>query len=160
MDIPVRRAFPALFQSPTVFPREPFWTQIHTHTHLTALCPGPPGWAGTRKVKPIWILLEQEWQWNQLEHMQVCTLLQTDNHASTHHSVFYRPDALPVAHPTVSMHWRLILNTNTHMLIRMPQRTNATWVWQTFPDHEKRRQNAVLCYYNNAISVLTQLPNI
>ena len=32
----------------------------HTHTHLTALCPGLPRWAGTRKVKPIWILLEQE----------------------------------------------------------------------------------------------------
>ena len=32
----------------------------HTHTRLTALCPGLPGWAGTRKVKPIWILLEQE----------------------------------------------------------------------------------------------------
>ena len=31
-----------------------------THTHLTTLCPGLPGWAGTRKVKPIWILLEQE----------------------------------------------------------------------------------------------------
>ena len=31
-----------------------------THTRLTALCPGLPGWAGTRKVKPIWILLEQE----------------------------------------------------------------------------------------------------
>jgi len=27
---------------------------------LTALCPGLPGWAGTRKVKPIWILLDQE----------------------------------------------------------------------------------------------------
>ena len=27
---------------------------------LTALCPGLPRWAGTRKVKPIWILLEQE----------------------------------------------------------------------------------------------------
>ena len=25
-----------------------------------ALCPGLPGWAGTRKVKPIWILLKQE----------------------------------------------------------------------------------------------------
>jgi len=25
-----------------------------------ALCPDLPGWAGTRKVKPIWILLEQE----------------------------------------------------------------------------------------------------
>ena len=35
-------------------------THIHTHTRLTALCPGLPGWAGTRKVKPIWILLKQE----------------------------------------------------------------------------------------------------
>ena len=32
----------------------------HTHTRLTALCPGQPGWAGTRKVNPIWILLKQE----------------------------------------------------------------------------------------------------
>jgi len=24
-----------------------------------------------------------DWQWHQLGHMQVCTLLQTDNHAST-----------------------------------------------------------------------------
>jgi len=32
----------------------------HTHTRLTALFPGLPGWAGTRKVKPIWILLKQE----------------------------------------------------------------------------------------------------
>jgi len=23
------------------------------------------------------------WQWHQLDHMQVCTFLQTDNHAST-----------------------------------------------------------------------------
>jgi len=29
----------------------------HTHTCLTTLCPGLPGWAGTRKVKPIRILL-------------------------------------------------------------------------------------------------------
>jgi len=26
---------------------------------------------------------ESEWQWHQLGHMQVCTSLQTDNHAST-----------------------------------------------------------------------------
>ena len=32
----------------------------HTHTRLMALCPGLPGWASTRKVKPIWILLKQE----------------------------------------------------------------------------------------------------
>jgi len=26
---------------------------------------------------------DSEWQWHQLDHMQVCTLLQADNHAST-----------------------------------------------------------------------------
>ena len=26
---------------------------------------------------------DSEWQWHQLGHMQVCTLLQTENHAST-----------------------------------------------------------------------------
>jgi len=35
-------------------------THTHTHTRLMALCPGLPGWAGTSKVKPIWILLKQE----------------------------------------------------------------------------------------------------
>jgi len=32
----------------------------NTHTHLTALFPGLPGRACTRKVKAIWILLKQE----------------------------------------------------------------------------------------------------
>jgi len=35
-------------------------THTHTHARLTAICPGLPGWASTRKVKPIWILLKQE----------------------------------------------------------------------------------------------------
>ena len=35
-------------------------THTHTHTRLTALCPGLPGWASTRRVKPIWILLKHE----------------------------------------------------------------------------------------------------
>ena len=33
-------------------------THTNTHTRLMALFPGLPGWAGTRKVKPIWILLK------------------------------------------------------------------------------------------------------
>jgi len=45
---------------------------------------------------------DSEWQWNQLGRMQVCTTLQTDNQNNTHHSVFYRPDALPAAQPTAS----------------------------------------------------------
>jgi len=38
------------------------------------------------------------WQWHQLDHMQIiCTLLQTDNHASISPLSFYWPDALPAA---------------------------------------------------------------
>ena len=52
---------------------------------------------------------DSEWQRHQLGHMQVCTSLQTDNHASRQHpttQLFYRPDALPAAQPTASKHWR------------------------------------------------------
>ena len=45
-----------------------------------------------------------EWQWHQLGHMQVCTSLQTDNHASTPWLLFFRLDALPAAQPTASKH--------------------------------------------------------
>ena len=47
---------------------------------------------------------DSEWQWHQLGHMQVCTSLQTDDHASTPPLSFYRPDALPAAQPTASKH--------------------------------------------------------
>ena len=49
---------------------------------------------------------DSEWQWNPLGHMQVCTLLQTDNHASTPPLIFLqaRPDALSATQPTVSKH--------------------------------------------------------
>ena len=47
----------------TIFKSAPRSRQItiqHTHTRLTALCPGLPGSASTRKVKTIWILLIQQ----------------------------------------------------------------------------------------------------
>jgi len=47
---------------------------------------------------------DSEWQWHQLDHMQVSTLLQTDNHSSTPPLSFYRPDALPAAQQTASKH--------------------------------------------------------
>ena len=53
---------------------------------------------------------DSEWEWHQLGHMQVCTSLQTDNHANTPPLVFYRPDALPAAQPTASKH------TRTHLM--------------------------------------------
>ena len=47
---------------------------------------------------------DSEWPWHQLGHMQVCTSLQTDNHANTLPVSFYRPDALPAIQPTASKH--------------------------------------------------------
>ena len=59
---------------------------------------------------------DSEWQWHQLGHMQVCTSLQTDNHASTSPLLFFcRPDALSAAQPTVSKHWRQIHKWNKKM---------------------------------------------
>jgi len=49
---------------------------------------------------------DSEWQWQQLGHMQVCTSLQTDNHASTPPLFFYRQDDLPAAQRTAAKHWR------------------------------------------------------
>ena len=51
---------------------------------------------------------DSEWQWHQLGHMQVCTSLQTDNHASTPPLSFFtgRMPFLLTKH-TVWKHWRL-----------------------------------------------------
>jgi len=45
---------------------------------------------------------DNEWQWHQLGHMQVCTLLQTDNHASTSLLSFLQAGC-PSCHPTNSI---------------------------------------------------------
>jgi len=48
---------------------------------------------------------DSEWQWHQLGHMQVCTSLETGNHASTSLlKFFYRQDTRPATQPTVSKH--------------------------------------------------------
>ena len=87
----------------------PQWLCIHTHTRLTALCPGLRGWAGTRKVKPIWILLKQETVSGSGISWAISKPAPRSRQITTpapHHSVFYRPDALPAAQPTASKHWR------------------------------------------------------
>ena len=82
------------------------WLQILLHyTRLTALCPGLPGWAGTRKVKAIWILLKQETVSGSGISWAICKSAPSSRQITTpapHHSVFYRPDALPAAQPTAS----------------------------------------------------------
>ena len=63
---------------------------LHTHTH-THPFNGP--FSGTTRVSRYQkgktnlvfteAIRDSEWQWHQLGHMQVCTSLQTDNHACT-----------------------------------------------------------------------------
>jgi len=67
-------------------------THTHTHTHLTALCPGPPGCVGTRKVKPIWILLEQETVSGSGISWAICKSAPCSRQTTMpapHHSVFF-----------------------------------------------------------------------
>jgi len=87
------------------------YTHIHTHTHsrLKALFPGLPGWAGTRKVKPIWLLVKQETVSGNGISWAICKSAPCSRQITVpapHHSVFYRLDALPAAQPTASKHWR------------------------------------------------------
>jgi len=90
------------------------------YTRLTALCPGLPGWAGTRKVKQICILLKQETVSGSRISWAVCKSAPRSRQITTpalHHSVFYRPDALPAAQPTPSKHWRQTGTQTTRLLI-------------------------------------------
>ena len=84
-------------------------TRSNTHTRLTALFPGLPRWAGTRKAKPNWILLKQETVSGSGISWVVCKSAPRSRQITMpapHHSVFYKPDALPAAQPTASKHWR------------------------------------------------------
>jgi len=65
------------------------YSHTHTHTH-TYPFNGP--FSGTTRVSQyqkcetnldFTEARDSEWQWHQLDHMQVCISLQTDNHAST-----------------------------------------------------------------------------
>jgi len=93
------------------FGQECSWESMlsNTHTRLTALSTGLPRWAGTRKVKPIWIILKQETVSGSGISWAICKSASCSRQTTTpalHDSVFYRPDALPAAQPTASKHWR------------------------------------------------------
>jgi len=70
---------------------QPTTTNVHTHTHThTHLFNGPL--SGTITVSQyqrgktnldFTEARDSEWQWHQIGHIQVCTSLQTDSHAST-----------------------------------------------------------------------------
>jgi len=98
----------------TWFP--PCWNHTappHHHNHFTALFPGPPGWAGTRRELLDFMV---QGKINRGRHI---------NHPAGRHSIrtnqcppppsphiFYRPDALTAAQPTASNHWRQLADSD------------------------------------------------
>jgi len=103
----------------------------HTHIRLTALFPGLPGSAGTRKVKPIGILLKQEIVSGSGINWAICKCAPCSRQITTptpHQSVFYRPDALPAAQPTASKHWRYKITKNIQYKVYKPFEKMSTFI--------------------------------
>ena len=76
-----------------------------THTRLTAPFPGLPRSAGTRKVKPIWILLKQETVCGSGISCAICKSAPRSRQITTpapHHSVFLQAGC-PSCRPTNSV---------------------------------------------------------
>jgi len=86
--------------------------RMHTHTHTHPFNNNGPFSRTTRmsryqKGKPIWILLKQQTVSGSGISWAICKSGPCSNQTTTpapHHSVFYRPDALPAAQPTASKH--------------------------------------------------------
>ena len=63
------------------------------YTRFTALCPVSRYQKGKTNLD-FTEARDSEWQWHQLGHMQICTSLQTNNHASTPPLHISRPDVV------------------------------------------------------------------
>jgi len=69
-----------------------------------------------QKDQPFWILLEQEMMGASGINWSICKSFAPYSRQITmpvpHHSVFYRPDALPAARPTASKCWRHVTSSS------------------------------------------------
>jgi len=115
------------------------WTQwqecTHTHTHRF----NRP-FSGTTRVSryqngktnlDFTEARDSEWQWHLLGHMQDCTVLQTDNHASTPTTwVFYRPEPfLPPSQQRQGTEGIIDRSTWHKMLIHKVTQQVAAQIW-------------------------------
>ena len=98
-----------------------------THTRLTALCLGLPRWTGTTKVKPIWILLEQEIVSGSGISWATCKSAPRSRQITTpvpHHSVFLQAGC-PSCRPTNSV--KALKAQQRHCLRILWRRAEVMW---------------------------------
>jgi len=104
----------------------------HAHTCLTALFPGLPRWAGTRKVKPVRILLKQETVSGSVINWAICKSAPCFRQTTTpahHHSVFtgQRPFVPPNQQRQITEGTSLIISVNKDYQMR---RRWFRWCWR------------------------------
>jgi len=84
-------------------------THTHTHTPFNGLFSGTTQVSRYQKGKTNLDLLKQERVSGSGISWVICKSAPCSRQTTTpapHHSVFYKPDALPAAQPTASKHWR------------------------------------------------------
>jgi len=86
----------------------------NSNTRLRALFPGLPGWAGTRKEKPIWILLKQETVSGSGIRWAVCKSAPRSRQITT-----------PVPHPVVKVDRRISWHYTTTTILRLTRYRNC-----------------------------------
>ena len=109
-----------------------------THTRLTALFPGLPGWAGTRKVKPIWITLKQETVSGSGICWVICKSAPRPRQITTsapHHSVF--TGRMPFLPP-----------------YQQRQSTDGKYVWNTYDTYRR----TLFVYIDGSAVVVDPVP--
>ena len=99
-----------------------FNTRTHAHTHtFNGPLSGATRVSRYQKGKTNLDFTEardSEWQWHQLGHMQVCTSLQRDNHASTPPLCFLQAGCLS-CHPTNSVKALNVLFQHTFRIYKI-----------------------------------------
>jgi len=145
-------------------------THARTHTSNGPF-PGIARWAGTRKVKPVWILLKQKTMSGSGISWAICKTAPCSRQITTplpYHSVFYRQDARhPATQPTASKHWRHNWHNvvRTHLLqylhnktfrINHPYPLNSILLCGAFFTHCRHQQ---VCYADGSLAhTATQTP--
>jgi len=82
-------------------------THTHTHTHLLyGSLEFVRDYPGEPVPEPIWILLEQDSEWQWWSAGPYAPRPRQITMPAPHQSVFYRPDALLATQTTASMQWR------------------------------------------------------
>ena len=127
---------------------------ILTHTHLTALFPGLPGWASTRKVKPIWISLKQEAVSGSGISWTICKSAPRSRQITMpvpHHSVILQAGC-PSCRPTNSIKALKHFHKRNFLLLLLKYYVAMLWTCVEL--------SYVLCTYHSIYAALESLANL